>query len=130
VTVNVKLAVPMAVGVPEMVPVLSNARPAGRVPLTDQVYGAVPPVALREELYDAFVIPADKLVVLIASGAPAATRERARLVAAVWAGEPASLTATPKDKLLPLTVGVPEITPVAGARLSPAGSAPVVIDQV
>jgi hypothetical protein len=48
----------------------------------------------------------------------------------VWAGEPASFTVTPKDKLLPLTVGVPEIRPVAGARMSPAGSAPEEIDQV
>jgi hypothetical protein len=73
VTVKIGLVVPMAAGVPEIVPVLPNPRPAGRVPLTDQVYGAVPPVALSEELYDAFVIPGDKLVVLIASGDPAAT---------------------------------------------------------
>ena len=127
---NVKLAVPMAVGVPEMVPVLANARPAGRVPLVmDQVYGAVPPVALSEELNDAFVIPADKLVVLIASGDPAATTDKARMPAAVWTGEPASLTVTPMEKL-PLTVGVPEINPVVADRLSPAGRAPEEIDQV
>ena len=38
---------------------------------------------------------------------------------------------TLKVKLvLPLTVGVPEIVPLAGARLRPAGSVPLVIDQV
>jgi hypothetical protein len=127
--VKVGLVVPMAVGVPEMVPVLANARPAGRVPLTDQVYGAVPPVALSEELNDAFITPADKLVVLIASGDPAATTDKARMPAAVWTGEPASLTVTPIEKL-PLTVGVPEINPVVADRLSPEGRAPEEIDQV
>jgi hypothetical protein len=110
VTVKVRLVVPMAVGVPEMTPVvLEKERPGGRVPLVDQdqVYGPVPPVALSEELNVAFVIPADKLVVLIASGVPAATTDTARLAAAVWAGEPASVTVTPKDKLLPLIAGVP-----------------------
>jgi hypothetical protein len=50
-TVIVKLVVPVAVGLPEMMPLAGlRVRPAGRLPVTDQVYGAVPPVALRAPL--------------------------------------------------------------------------------
>ncbi len=44
----VKLKVPPAVGVPERVPALPfKLRPAGRAPaVTENVYGAVPPLAL------------------------------------------------------------------------------------
>ena len=45
-TCTVKLEVPAAVGVPVIPPVAGfNARPAGRAPAIDQLYGAVPPVA-------------------------------------------------------------------------------------
>jgi hypothetical protein len=49
VTVAVKLAVPLEVGVPAMTPVAgTRVIPAGRWPVVmDQVYGPVPPVALR-----------------------------------------------------------------------------------
>jgi hypothetical protein len=67
--------------------------------------------------------------VLIARGVPAGTRARVTVPAVVWAGEPPSLTATPKEKL-PLPVGFPEMIPVDGARLSPAGRLPEEIDQV
>jgi hypothetical protein len=70
-----------------------------------------------------------RVVELIARGAPAATKERVTVVVAVWAGEPASLTVTPNEKF-PLTVGVPEITPVEGAKLSPAGRVLEEIDHV
>ena len=47
-TLTVKLEVPVAVGLPEMVPELLKLRPAGRLPEeTDQVYGVLPPVAAR-----------------------------------------------------------------------------------
>jgi hypothetical protein len=65
----------------------------------------------------------------MASGVPVATSERVIVAVVVWDGEPASLTDTPKEKL-PLAVGVPEIRPVEGARLSPAGRVPEEIDQV
>jgi hypothetical protein len=47
VTLTVKVLVPVPVGVPEITPVVeARASPAGNVPeVTDQVYGAVPPVA-------------------------------------------------------------------------------------
>lgn len=88
----------------------------------------MPPVALSEVLNDAFAMPGDKLVVLIASGPAAAAIERARVAVLVWAGEPASVTVTPILKL-PLAVGVPETRPV-DPRVSPAGRAPEVIDHV
>lgn len=66
----------------------------------------------------------------MASGAPAATRERVMVAVADWAGEPASWIFTPKEKL-PLTAGMPEMTPVLAARVSPAGRLlPPLIDQV
>jgi hypothetical protein len=74
-------------------------------------------------------VPAGKVVELMASGAPAATKETVTVAVAVRAGEPASWTDTPKEKF-PLAVGVPEIRPVEGARLSPAGRVPEEIDQV
>ena len=69
------------------------------------------------------------MVELIARGVPAATTERATVAVAVWTGEPASWTDTPKETF-PLAVGVPEIRPVEGARLRPAGRVPEEIDQV
>jgi hypothetical protein len=75
-------------------------------------------------------VPPGRVVELMASGAPAATREMVMVAAADWAGEPASLTVTPKGKF-PLAVGVPETRPVEGAKLSPAGRLlPPLIDQV
>ena len=52
VTLTVKLLVPVAVGVPEITPVLAaNDRPAGNEPeLIDQVSGAVPPLLARVAL--------------------------------------------------------------------------------
>ena len=50
VTVKVGLVVLLAVGVPDRIPVAgARLRPLGRV-LLDQVYGAVPPVALSVAL--------------------------------------------------------------------------------
>ena len=47
----------------------------------------------------------------------------------VWTGFPLSLTDAVKLKVPP-AVGVPEMTPVVGARVSPVGRLPEVIDQV
>jgi len=47
----------------------------------------------------------------------------------VWTGLPLSLTDAVKLKVPP-AVGVPEMTPVVGARVSPVGRLPEVIDQV
>jgi hypothetical protein len=74
-------------------------------------------------------VPLGTVVELIARGVPAATRERATVAVAVWAGEAASWTDTPKEKF-PLAVGVPEIRPVDVFRLSPAGRLPETKDQM
>jgi hypothetical protein len=49
VTVTVKVDIPLAVGVPEIVPVVeASVSPAGRLPeVTDHVYCGVPPLACR-----------------------------------------------------------------------------------
>ncbi len=47
----------------------------------------------------------------------------------VCAGLPLSLTVTVKVNV-PLAVGVPEITPLPAARLTPVGRVPFVTDQV
>jgi hypothetical protein len=49
VTFTVKLAVPAALGVPDIVPPAVRVSPAGSdLVATDHVYGVVPPVALRD----------------------------------------------------------------------------------
>jgi hypothetical protein len=62
---------------------------------------------------------------------PAETAEImiARLFVAVCAGEDESVTVTVKVEL-PAVVGVPVMAPVEAARLSPAGSDPVVTAQL
>jgi hypothetical protein len=82
---------------------------------------------LSEELNDTFAVPPDKLVVVIARAAGATTIER--LADFVCAGFPASATVAVKLDV-PVAVGVPEISPVLEARLSPAGRLPDVIDQL
>ena len=71
--------------------------------------------------------PEASVEVLIASTVPPITIE----VAAdfVCAGLPPSVTVTVKG-VVPVVVGVPEITPVAGARVNPAGKLPELIDHV
>lgn len=52
VTVAVKMLVPVPVGVPEIAPEEESDNPAGRLPeVIDQLYGAVPPVAVNVALY-------------------------------------------------------------------------------
>ena len=51
-TVTANVAVPLAVGVPEMTPPAESVRPAGRLPdVIDQVYPGVPPLADSVALY-------------------------------------------------------------------------------
>jgi hypothetical protein len=59
VTWTVKLAVPVAVGVPLSTPAADRPRPAGSVPAeTNQLYGVVPPVAANDWLYAVPTVPA------------------------------------------------------------------------
>ena len=66
VALTVKLNVPAAVGVPEMVPSLESARPAGRLPpSTFQEMGASPS-AVRVWLYAVPTVPPGRDVVVMA----------------------------------------------------------------
>ena len=47
----------------------------------------------------------------------------------VWAGLPESVTVA-VNLLVPIAVGLPEISPVVVPRLSPAGRLPAVMDQL
>lgn len=66
VTRAVKLDVPGAVGVPEIVPVEDRLNPGGNVPLaTAHVYGVVPPVAAKLAEYAVPTVPPGSEVVVI-----------------------------------------------------------------
>lgn len=72
------------------------------------------------------MVPPDKVEEVIANVvAPTVIEVAADLVCV---GLPASVTVTVK-LAVPLAVGVPEITPVAGARVNPAGKLPAVTDH-
>jgi hypothetical protein len=76
------------------------------------------------------IVPEGKLDVETVNGVGAgAAMAIERLTDRVCAGLPPSRTDTVK-LLVPVAVGVPEIRPVAGARLSPAGRLPALTDQV
>ncbi len=72
-TETVMLKDPVAVGVPEMVPVpASSANPVGNAPLVmDQVYGVTPPVACSLAEYAEPEVALVKEVVVMTSGAGA-----------------------------------------------------------
>ncbi len=125
-TVAVNGKVPIAVGVPEMVPPALNDKPGGSDPAEiDHVSGCVPPVAVKlVGGYPTFTVPVGRAVWLtvIAGGLttiwnwPLAVRCAASVTVAV-------------NENVPVDVGVPVITP-AGLKLNPGGSAPEVMDQV
>jgi len=66
-TVAVKLVVPVADGIPEMMPVVAaSVRPAGRLPtLIDHVYAGVPPLACSVAEYVVPSVPDGRLDVVI-----------------------------------------------------------------
>lgn len=130
VTFTVKLNVPDAVGVPEIVPVEAvKLRPVARVPeLMLQLYGVVPPEAASVALYAVPCVPfASELVVTLRLVGAAET-----LMLKAWEAvstvELESDTCTVK-LAVPAWVGVPVIWPVLAPRLNPAGRAPEEIDQ-
>jgi len=71
-------------------------------------------------------VPGDSVVVIVSG---AAVTDSDILADAVCAGLSASVTTAVKLNV-PLTVGVPETTPVPAARLSPVGKLPELIDQL
>ena len=70
VTWALKVKVPAVVGVPEMAPVLLlRVRPGGKEPLAiDQLYGRVPPLALRTRVYGILTLPVGSDAVVIVKG--------------------------------------------------------------
>jgi hypothetical protein len=128
-TVAVKLEVPVAVGVPEMVPVVAaRVSPAGRLPeLIDHVYDGLPPAAVIGAEYATPSVPVGNVPVVIVSGAEAMTNE---IVAdLVCTGLEESVTVAVTFTVM-AAVGVPEIVPVPVASVSPAGRFPDVMDQL
>jgi hypothetical protein len=131
VTVAVKLYVPLVEGVPEMMPVVAaRVSPAGRLPeVIDQVYAGVPPVAVMVLEYAVFTVPETRVALIVRVGGAGAATTSERATDLVCAGFPESVTVALKLEV-PAAVGVPEIRPVAGARVSPAGRLPTEMDQV
>ena len=128
-TVAVKLVVPAAVGVPEMIPVEAlRFSPAGRLPpLIDHAYGETPPFACSTVEYCEPTEPEGRLEVPIESVVGAMLIDN--VADFVCAG--LSESATEIVKLaVPLAVGVPEIKPDDVLRLSPAGILPETKDQM
>jgi hypothetical protein len=79
--------------------------------------------------YPVFTVPEGSVALIVNDeGAPEVITSES-VTDLVSAGLDESVTLKVK-LVLPLTVGVPEIVPLAGARLRPAGSVPLVIDQV
>jgi hypothetical protein len=74
-------------------------------------------------------VPEGSVALSVSVGGAAAATTSERATDLVCAGLPESVTVAVKLEV-PLAVGVPEIRPVAGARLRPLGRVPVVIDQV
>jgi hypothetical protein len=91
------------------------------------VYGAVPPLAWRVCEYAVPTVTTGSVGILIVNALGATTT----LIAADVARFGLLLSLTVVVKLeVPLTLGVPEITPVDESRLSPAGKLPALIDHL
>jgi hypothetical protein len=82
VTVAATVATVTAVGVPDMAPDGLPDKPAGK-PLSDQVYGMTPPVALKPAEYATPTAPAGRLVVVMVSAAGETVRAKLPAVE-VW----------------------------------------------
>lgn len=126
VTWMVKLAVPLAVGVPPMTPAGLNDKPAGSdPPLSVQVNGGAAPAAANVCAYFAETVPGGS-VELVVMARPAVIERENEPVAM---SPRLSATCTPKVDV-PAVVGMPPICPVAEFSLRPAGRVPVVTVQV
>jgi len=126
----VKLDVPLVVGLPETMPVVAaRLSPAGSEPaVIDHVYGGVPPFAVIGFEYAVLTAPEGSVALIVNAGGAAAATTIESCTDCVCAGLPESVTVAVK-LVVPLAVGVPEITPVAEASDRPAGRLPLVIDQ-
>ena len=93
VTLIVKLNVPAAVGVPEIVPVEDRVRPAGKAPaLMLQLYGTVPPLAASVVEYAVPNCPEGTVLLVIWTEVVAGATVMLSCALAVCAGEEESVT--------------------------------------
>ena len=126
VAVTVKPDAPSAVGVPLTTPVAgSRVSPAGSVPVTANVTGDRPPAVPTVWRYGWPLVGAGSVAVVTASGSVVSTAK----VAERAVRPSASIAVIPKANV-PFVVGVPLTRPVAGSRLRPAGSVPLVTANV
>jgi hypothetical protein len=124
-TCTVKLAVPVDVGVPLMVPFAASASPAGTEPVVvDHVYPPLPPVAPSDWLYGAPVVPTGNEETVICSGGLLTTMVSAWVSVALEE----SVTCAVKLKL-PVALGVPVMAPAVD-KVSPPGRDPMVFDHL
>ena len=101
-----------------------SVRPAGRDPVaTENVYGVIPPLTVMAALLKGTFTPPEVVAGHVSEGPPEIVK--VQLVAA--AVPFASFTWIVK---LPDAVGVPVIAPVDEFSVRPAGSAPVVTENV
>src|SRR5271165_919618 len=124
-TFTVKLAVPRAVGLPEIAPVTGfRLSPAGSEPcVIDQVLGGIPPDAASFTEYETSAVAAASEVVVTVSGSTVTVIDR--FAEAEAGGFSESLTCTVK-LVVPPADGMPAIRPVVGTSVSPGGSEPCV----
>jgi hypothetical protein len=125
VTFTVKLEVPNAVGVPDIVPPAERVSPAGKVPAeTVQLNGGVPPAALKVCEYGVPSVACGSGPALMETAAGLTVMVRP----AVAVLDPLSVTFTKKlDE--PAAAGVPDIVPAAD-KVRPAGNAPAAMLHV
>jgi hypothetical protein len=121
--------VPVAVAVPEILPVwLLRDRPVGSPPeITPHVRGATPPVTPRVRSYSWLKFPFGREVVVILGGAGLLIVIESCFVA-VSCGLPESRTLKVGEDV-PVACGVPLITPEE-LRFRPAGKDPLLISHV
>jgi hypothetical protein len=117
--------IPDVVGVPPITPVAEfNVKPGGSEPVfTDQVYGSVPPVAVKVAEYGTFTVPSGSETVVICGGA--GKMVIGRVAIAICGGGPESFTRNRIGVNVPYAVGVPLITPF-GFKVKPGGRAPAI----
>src|SRR5262249_5106226 len=125
----VKLLEPMAIGVPEITPVLaSSVRPFGKVPVfTDQTYGPRPPVACNLALNRIARSPGGRVTGEMVS---CSRKFRCNARACVCGCAEESLACTVKESAPAVPVGVPDRTPVVAFSDMPVGRVPALTDHV
>ena len=116
--ITLKLNVPSAVGMPDIIPSDDNDNPVGKVPLLDHV-GAVP-VAVSVWLYAVPTVPFGKSVVVIIG----ATALVDMAIDNAFVSFPALFVALTVKLDVPAAVGVPDIMPLEES-VSPFGKLPL-----